>query len=218
MYFRLMSYYEDSNLYQQISLTGSEMSLYSKIMHNFMEKRFRVSDCFPKVLEIGSDQGQHRGFVRHQYTRYVQCDLHLPKETSQDFRVKSVLGDIKRLPFRDNEFDRVIVTCVLHHLPDSGVPLHEIARVTKLGGVISILIPKDPSLIYFLVRNVLLFLKHRNVAKLLEYRNLHKQQHVGDYRTIIKAVKVNQLFAIEKINKFPISPFTLLYSFYLIRV
>lgn len=187
-------------------------------MHNFMEKKFRTIDSFPKVLEIGSDQGQHRSFVKHQYTSYVQCDLHLPKETTRDYRVKSVLGDIRKLPFENNEFDRVIVTCVLHHLPNSELPLQEISRVTKPGGVVTILVPKDPSFTYLLVRSVLMFVKHRNVGKVLKYSKLHKQQHIGNHRAIIHAVKVNKCFKIEKLHKFPFPPFTLLYCFYLIRV
>lgn len=218
MYFLLVSYYDDSNLYRQISLTGNGMSLYSKIMHKFVERNFQTTDSFPKVLEIGSDQGQHRRFVRHQYTNYILCDLHLPRKTTQDFRVQSVLGDIKGLPFGNNEFDRVIVTCVLHHLPDPELPLNEISRVTKPGGVISILVPKDPSSIYSIVRNSLLLVKHRKLGNLPEYSRLHKQQHIGHYRTIIQAVKANNFLTIEKQHKFPIPPFTLLYSFHLTRV
>jgi SAM-dependent methyltransferase len=187
-------------------------------MHKFIEKKFLASDSFPEVLEIGSDQGQHRNYVKHQYVRYLQCDLHLPKKPSKDFRVQSIIGDIRRLPFKNSEFDRVIVTCVLHHLPNLELPLCEIARVTKPGGVITILFPKEPSLTYSYVRNFLMLVKHRNLRKVEQYRELHKQQHIGDYKIIIQAVKANKLFAIKELRRFPFPPFTLLYCFSLIRI
>lgn len=187
-------------------------------MHKFAERNFQATDSFPRVLEIGSDQGQHRRFVRHQYTSYVQCDLHLPRETTQDFRVQSVTGDIERLPFRNNEFDRVIVTCVLHHLPNPELPLFEIGRVTRPGGVITILFPKEPSLVYSYVRNSLMLVKHKNLRKVERYKELHQQQHIGDYKKIIQTVKENKLFEIKELRRFPIPPLTLLYSFLLVRV
>lgn len=214
-----MNYYDDRNLYQQISLTGNGLSLYARIMHRFMEKQFEASDRFSEVLEIGSDQGQHRSFVRHSYTRYIQCDLHLPSELNQDFRVESVLGDIRQLPFENKRFDRVIVTCVLHHLSDPELPLLEIARVTKPGGAITLLFPRDPSPIYSLARNLLMSFKHRSMTKMREYNRLHKQQHIGDYRVIMDSVKANnRLFKVEELRRLPFPPLTLLYCYSLNRV
>ena len=212
-----MHYYQNENLYTRISLTGNKHTLYAKVLHRFIEKRFGVSDNFPKTLEIGSDQGQHRSFVKHQYEEYVECDLHLPNTVSKDVRVKNIKGNINNLPFSNNEFDRVVLTCILHHIEDVGRALNEVKRVTKINGQITVLVPKEPSMIYFLVRNVLMLLKHKNIKRVLEFHKLHQQQHIGNYKLIINAIKSQKEFRIQGIDKLPPSPFTLLYCFVLKR-
>ena len=44
--------------------------------------------------------------------------------------------DAQRIPFADGQFDCVFMIAALHHLPDIGGTLNEMARVTKVGGVI----------------------------------------------------------------------------------
>ena len=214
----MVSYYENEEFYQKISLTGNQESLYSSIMHKFIEREFNESENFPKTLEIGSDQGQHRSFVKHQYTEYIECDLHFPKNQPLDTRVRSVIGDIRKLPFEDNQFDRVIVTCVLHHLRDPLVAINEIFRVTKVGGSISILIPKEPSILYFIVRNFLMYLKHKKLRQVLFFHKLHKQQHLGHYKIIIKCIRRHQELKIGKLRRFPTITPTILYCYNLIKV
>jgi SAM-dependent methyltransferase len=196
-------YYESEEFYQKISLTGSQNSLLSKVMHKFIEKDFDEIDNFPRVLEIGSDQGQHRSFVRHQYEEYVECDLHLPKNQTLDTRVRNCIGDIRALPFEENQFDRVIVTCVLHHLENPTVALNEIVRVTKMGGHISILIPREPSILYFTVRNFLMYVKHKNLGTVLKFHKIHKLQHIGNKSTIIESIGAKSNISIKKVRRLP---------------
>jgi ubiquinone/menaquinone biosynthesis C-methylase UbiE len=51
-------------------------------------------------------------------------------------------------------FDRVVVTCVLHHLADPEVALEEMLRVARPRGVIDILIPSDPGFMFRLARRI----------------------------------------------------------------
>lgn len=46
-------------------------------------------------------------------------------------------GDAHHLPFADDSFDFVIETGVLHHVPDPGVVVGEMARVARLGVLLS---------------------------------------------------------------------------------
>lgn len=50
-------------------------------------------------------------------------------------RIDLRLGDLAHLPLRDHEADVVVANMVLHHLPEPGRALSEMARVLKPGGV-----------------------------------------------------------------------------------
>lgn len=52
-------------------------------------------------------------------------------------------GDVYNLPYRDGEFDKVILSEVLEHLPDDVKALMEIKRVLKSGGTIYITVPNQ---------------------------------------------------------------------------
>jgi SAM-dependent methyltransferase len=48
--------------------------------------------------------------------------------------VDAVLGDVRRLPFADGVFDGTIAAWMLYHVPDVGLAIAELARVTRPGG------------------------------------------------------------------------------------
>lgn len=49
-----------------------------------------------------------------------------------------VLGDSQNLPFRSASFDLVVGRSLLHHLPDPGRGIREIARILKPGGQVAV--------------------------------------------------------------------------------
>jgi SAM-dependent methyltransferase len=50
-------------------------------------------------------------------------------------------GDALDLPFPDGEFDRVVASEVLEHIPDDGAALIELARVLRPGGTLAVTVP-----------------------------------------------------------------------------
>jgi SAM-dependent methyltransferase len=50
-------------------------------------------------------------------------------------------GDVTRLPYGDETFDKIILSEVLEHLPDDRAGLLEVRRVLKPGGLIAITVP-----------------------------------------------------------------------------
>jgi len=54
-----------------------------------------------------------------------------------------VVGDLERLPFKDNSFDICFCGWVLHHFPDIGTAVAELKRVLKLGGKIALAEPNE---------------------------------------------------------------------------
>ena len=90
------------------------------------------------------------------------------------------MADVEKLLFSDNEFDRTISTCLLHHVGDPLAALCEIRRVTKVGGGISILIPCDPGLAYRLAKRIGVSRKWKdNGISNPEY--FHYSQHRNHY-------------------------------------
>lgn len=55
--------------------------------------------------------------------------------------VAYVVGDIYRLPFKNDTFTKIILSEVLEHLPDDEKGLLEIKRVLKKGGIICATVP-----------------------------------------------------------------------------
>lgn len=69
--------------------------------------------------------------------------------------VEFVEGDAEHLPAADESFDRVVCRIALHHFPDPGQAVREMARVLKPGGRLAFvdnIVPPDPAAAAFINR------------------------------------------------------------------
>jgi ubiquinone/menaquinone biosynthesis C-methylase UbiE len=124
--------------------------------HMLLERDFDTAAAFPTVLEVGAGTGEHLPHVRHQFDEYFLTDLNpvrladarasLPAETAA--RVTIASEDATRLKFGDASVDRLIACHILEHLPSPHLVLREWHRVVRPGGVLSILLPCDPGLLW----------------------------------------------------------------------
>jgi phosphatidylethanolamine/phosphatidyl-N-methylethanolamine N-methyltransferase len=117
--------------------------------HSTMEKAWGERNRFRKVLEVGSGNGEHIDFVKHEFDLYVMLDLRkteLKSKWKSDSRIKTVEGNAESLPFETGEFDRVISTCLLHHVDHPELVLSEIERVLSQNGTATIFLSCDPGL------------------------------------------------------------------------
>lgn len=138
------------NYYSTTSATANG-SIFERYMHRAMEAPFTKKATFDRVLEVGGNKGEHIPYVRHAYSEYVLSDLFMPDVSGQpdlDSRVTVESADVQSLPHHDGEFDRLIATCLLHHVPDPFAALREMRRVVRPGGRITVLLPADPGLGY----------------------------------------------------------------------
>lgn len=136
--------------YSQVCATA-DGSFFHRYMHRSMERRFDESHSFARMLEVGGNRGEHIDFVRHQFDEYVLTDLYPPKllaSLETDPRIRTAACDVAELPFESASFDRVVSTCVLHHVDSPFRAARELRRVVRAGGVITILVPTDPGLTY----------------------------------------------------------------------
>lgn len=153
-------------------------SVFERYMHRAMEAPFTSSESYDRILEVGGNRGEHVPYVRHAFGTYVLSDLYLPDVTEAvdlDPRVVAEAADVQDLPHSDGEFDRVIATCLLHHVPDPFAALREMRRVVKPGGRITILLPTDPGLGY-------------RAAQRVTSGRAARRKGIGDFFELVHAV------------------------------
>jgi ubiquinone/menaquinone biosynthesis C-methylase UbiE len=89
-----------------------------------------------RILDAGCGTGLN---LRHLPAGSVGLDINPRNVACAAARLPNhrvVLGDIEGMPFRDNEFDAVVCTEVLEHVPSPPRALEEIRRVLKPRGVL----------------------------------------------------------------------------------
>lgn len=87
-----------------------------------------ISSLFPKVKLVGLD---HDPAILKKAQRWLKNKKN----------ITWILGDIYKIPFKDNYFDKIILSEVLEHIPDDLCALKEVKRVLKPGGMLAITVP-----------------------------------------------------------------------------
>ena len=84
---------------------------------------------------------------------------------------RTLIGDSQILPFNDESFDTIMARSLIHHLPDPGKGLAEMARVLRPGGEV-VSIDTNSSLLSSLPR--ILAYKGEHFSE--EHKNLHRNE------------------------------------------
>lgn len=181
------------NNYNDI-VSKSIFSLGHKYMHTKMEIKEKPEE-YERVLEIGVGFGEHKKYIN--YGKFVYgIDLKIHQSKIKESYLFSQ-GDAQSLPYKSKIFDRVIVTCLLHHLSNPIKALQEIKRVVnpKFDNQITILVPCDPGIGYRLSRIGIRFkLKKSN----FDHALIHYLEHQNSYPAIDTAIKY--VFGDEKVK------------------
>ena len=186
------------NNYNRINATAVSGNIYNKILHIFLELPSKFSKEkaeYISILEVGANIGEHIPYVKSTWKNYTATDIRKP----QEFQLEEIrklgasfqIADVERLPFRDGHFDRVIATCVFHHLENPENGFKEIRRVLKNRGSISILLPNDPGVLYRIFWN---FTTMRNAKKsglATSARINHARQHRNHYLGLMTLLREN---------------------------
>ena len=160
-----------------------------KFMHRSIELGHQSDIHFGDVLEIGANRGEHLQYVRHTFDRYFLTDLQihdhsvLPDEESRDGIIFQQ-EDATRLSFRDQSFDRVLCSCVLHHVSDVESTLIELRRVLKNGGHADLFLSSDPGFLFRLGR----YLGPVREAKKLGLDGVKRLVDARDHRNHVASV------------------------------
>lgn len=178
-----------SESYDKHTLDSTLSGRFLQRSHSLLEGSLPPGFNADRVLEVGAGTGQHFSFVKHPFSQYTLTDSNdamlriAAGRHSQDIssgRLAVSRQDATRLEFPDQSFDRLIATHVLEHIPNPVGALREWDRVVKKGGLLSIVLPCDPGLLWRFGR----YLGPR--------RNVQSQDQPYDY--IMASEHINPIF------------------------
>ena len=203
---------DQGNFYEQLSkdiCITHKPGMMTSILHRALEKN-NESLKFNYVLEIGGNVGEHLPFVKHEFNKYIVSDVReipLSDRKLQDAvlskKVIYEIADCQKLQYADQTFDRVIITCVLHHIPKLEKALKEIHRIALSGGQIDILLPCDPGMLYRLSRQLTSLRIARKMNKYYEAKIFHAREHRNHFDSILTLIKSEFNESKIKINYWP---------------
>jgi 2-polyprenyl-3-methyl-5-hydroxy-6-metoxy-1,4-benzoquinol methylase len=109
-----------------------------------------------KVLEIGCGMGYMSSLWARRGASVTAVDLNATsiQQTKRRFELLGIKGEILKedanhLPFADETFDYVYSWGVLHHSPNLGRSVSELARVLKSGGEYGVMLYSRSSILYW---------------------------------------------------------------------
>lgn len=180
----------DENAYSGIA------SRVQALMHRSLERGYNHETIFARTLELGGNRGEHLSYVRHSYDTYLLTDLKIPLEGSRIEatpwgKVEFSMADAQNLPFENASFNRVVHSCLLHHVPQPEDALDEVRRVLVPGGTADLFLSGDPGLLFRMARGVGPARAARRrglgeVKRLVDARD--HVNHVGALRRLIQHV------------------------------
>lgn len=167
----------------------SFVSLSYRLTHYLLEKRVpRKSGIH--ILEIGAGSGEHLRFVKDDFLSYTMVDIIDPDFKIADQRLRYLKSDVDKLNFPEQSFDRIIITCVLHHLEDPYSVISQLKKWLKVDGNLSIFLPCDPGLAVRVNRYLFVSRKSRKYgfAKYDLFNALEHKNHVWGLEVILKEI------------------------------
>jgi ubiquinone/menaquinone biosynthesis C-methylase UbiE len=124
-------------------LATGHKSLSQRIIHSILERDLPKNFSCKTILDIGGGEGEHANYVKHEHDNYLVLDKRKIQDKA-DINIEFIIGDAEEIPIHDESVDRVVITCLLHHVEDPQKVLAEMWRSIKLGGIATILLPHDP--------------------------------------------------------------------------
>lgn len=164
--------------------------------HISLEKTLPEIDNVKAILEVGAGSGHHFPHVKKTFSKYIMTDsspdmLAIAAEKYAGEISSGLIEfqqqDATALKIPDHSVDRLIATHVLEHLPNPVNVLREWNRVVKPGGIISIVLPCDPGLLWRLGRH---FGPRRNAKRLgLAYDYLQAAEHINSIYNLVVFIR-----------------------------
>lgn len=162
-----------------------------------------------KVLDIGCSYGEQAFMIARQGFKVKGIDLSIKSikkfnelARKEKLDCKGLVGNIEKMPFRNNCFDAIVATEVFEHIPNPETAVKECFRILKKKGRICVSVPTSLS------EKVFAYL-HTDWVKNSGHVNIFSEREILDLLTK-SGFKVLKL---EKQN-FEWSVFWLIHSFF----
>lgn len=92
-----------------------------------------------------------------------------------------IVGEARRIPFKDGIFSTVISNCVLEHIPDVEQVLASVATALADGGKIYFTVPSEFLNDYLIMANLFKKMRLRALEQICKKRRNRKLQHINMY-------------------------------------
>lgn len=184
-----------SSVYDESNYSSTLQSFVMNASHKLVERPFTSHTSFDRVLEVGAGTGEHVKFIQHCFKEYFVTDndeatLDVAKNKIDSSSKRNIIFQIQsanELTYLDNTFDRLVATHVLEHIYYPHLALKEWSRVTKDGGILSILIPTDPGLAWRLGRH--LGPRKTAISLGIAYDYVMAREHVNSCNNLIAILR-----------------------------
>jgi ubiquinone/menaquinone biosynthesis C-methylase UbiE len=201
-----MSYWDPDN-FNSLYYTGP-LGFIAKSQHYLLEAKYTKRDFFACTLELAATNGYHFKFITHGFNEYLMLDIRrneqIIKVASENYNVKFVEDDATYLnTISSNSIDRLLTTCLLHHLADPSLALENWIRVLKQGGVLDILMPCEPTTLWKIGRLFFVAIKFQNISQVRAYYAQIKTEHVQTYKNLLHLLQINRHIKIISSHNWP---------------
>lgn len=198
----IISYYY-AEVYKKYLYSGGTQEKGQNWASKKLESTFSTKKSI-SVLEVGGGSGEHLKHVNpNGIEKYVSIDLRESQlefddlNLSYDFysKLDFVVGNAEGLPYENETFDRVLGTCVLHHVDNPFQVLSEVRRVLSVGGEVAFALPTDPGMANQIVKKLVTYRKLRQLSVVRPelFYALDHQNHVGGLIEIFRYIFRNDL-------------------------
>ena len=150
--------------------------------HNFKERRKKVLS----LLDVGSGRYLDAGCGTGEFLRALsggggevyafdgahRMVLEAKRQYGKENNIHVFVGDMERIPVRDNFFDGIICVGVLEYLPDDNASLKELYRVLRDDGILVVTLPNKLS--PFMMLDQLIIYSLKSIARLLDWIGIYE--------------------------------------------
>lgn len=191
-----------NNFYSQHLYSGINGVL-MRYCHRELEKTSPDKNS-KKILEIGAGSEPHYKYLKDKNCEYIILEKNKDKSVNikKKKNIKYSYYNGNTIKFKNNYFDRIIISHTLEHIPFPEKFLKTIFRITKKGGVISISLPTDPGILWRLGRlyNKIFNIKKNLNLNSLEYDYMNAIEHINSIHNLVNIIRYN--FKNKIIEKF----------------
>jgi len=169
-------------------------SLFENFNHNYCAKSKFLNKIEKKIntLEMGCGIGTHVDYEDLKKQNYYVVDIRanmLNQVKKKNLEVNIIESDIqKKLNFENKYFDRIHAIHVFEHLPKLPDCIDEVYRLLNDNGILQIVIPCDPGILYGICRQ---FSAKRIYEKKYKknYSHFIKREHINSPEEILGVIK-----------------------------